>query len=172
MLKYVDTKVTFSEVPDEISLCINISNCPNHCKGCHSPYLAEDIGKPLIEYPKVHSDDYWIYIDELIEANNGITCVCLMGGDNNISLINILASFIKKEYGLKVAWYSGRSTIPYMSFKDFDYIKIGPYKEEFGPLNSKTTNQRMYKIEEVHNEDGSFSYEFKDITNKFWKDDV
>ena len=134
--------------------------------------MAEDIGKPLIEYPKVHSDDYWIYIDELIEANNGITCVCLMGGDNNISLINVLASFIKKEYGLKVAWYSGRSTIPYMSFKDFDYIKIGPYKEEFGPLNSKTTNQRMYKIEEVHNEDGSFSYEFKDITNKFWKDDV
>lgn len=27
MLKYVDTKVTFSEVPNEISLCINISNC-------------------------------------------------------------------------------------------------------------------------------------------------
>ena len=27
MLKYVDTMVTFSEVPDEISLCIEISNC-------------------------------------------------------------------------------------------------------------------------------------------------
>ena len=27
MLKYVDTKVTFAEVPNEISLCINISNC-------------------------------------------------------------------------------------------------------------------------------------------------
>ena len=47
MLKYVDTKVTFAEVPDEISLCINISNCPNHCEGCHSPYLAEDIGTEL-----------------------------------------------------------------------------------------------------------------------------
>ena len=28
MLKYVDTLVTFSEIPDEISLCINVSNCP------------------------------------------------------------------------------------------------------------------------------------------------
>ena len=55
MLKYVDTKVTFSEVPDEISLCISISNCPNHCKGCHSPYLAEDIGKPLI-YKDTHNN--------------------------------------------------------------------------------------------------------------------
>ena len=28
MLKYVDTMVTFSEVPSEITLCINVSNCP------------------------------------------------------------------------------------------------------------------------------------------------
>ena len=169
MLKYVDTKVTFSEVPDEISLCISISGCPNYCEGCHSSYLAEDIGKPLIEYPKVHSDDYTIYIDELIDANNGITCVCLMGGDNDISLINVLASFIKKEYKLKVAWYSGRDVIPYMSFENFDYIKIGSYKKELGPLTSKTTNQRMYKVEGVHHEDGSFSYDLVDITKKFWK---
>lgn len=27
MLKYVDTLVTFSEVLNEITLCINISNC-------------------------------------------------------------------------------------------------------------------------------------------------
>ena len=27
MLKYVNTEITFAEVPDEISLCINISNC-------------------------------------------------------------------------------------------------------------------------------------------------
>ena len=47
MLKYVDTLVTFSEVPDEITLCLNISNCPCHCKNCHSSYLAEDIGEGL-----------------------------------------------------------------------------------------------------------------------------
>lgn len=45
MLKYVDARVVFQEIPDEITLAINISNCPCHCKGCHSQYLAEDIGK-------------------------------------------------------------------------------------------------------------------------------
>ena len=48
MLKYVNTAITFAEFPDEISLLINISNCPCHCKGCHSAYLAEDIGEPLL----------------------------------------------------------------------------------------------------------------------------
>ena len=66
MLKYVDTLVSFQEVPDEISLCINISNCPCHCQECHSPYLAEDIGKPL---------GYWT-LNHLIKTNKGITCVC------------------------------------------------------------------------------------------------
>ena len=45
MLKYVDAKVVFAEVPDEVTLAINISNCPCQCKGCHSSYLAQDIGK-------------------------------------------------------------------------------------------------------------------------------
>ena len=48
-----------------------------------------------------------------------------------------------------------------LNLHDFDFIKLGPYKEEFGPLNSKTTNQRMYR---VHNS------ELEDITNKFWKE--
>ena len=47
MLKYVDTQVVFREIPNEITLAINISNCPFKCEECHSPYLREDIGKPL-----------------------------------------------------------------------------------------------------------------------------
>jgi hypothetical protein len=31
-----------------------------------------------------------------------------------------------------------------------DYYKIGPYVPQFGPLNSTTTNQHMYK--RVNNE--------------------
>ena len=46
-MKYADSKVVFSEVPDEITLAISISNCPGTCKGCHSPWLREDIGEPL-----------------------------------------------------------------------------------------------------------------------------
>ena len=167
MLKYVDTMVTFSEVPDEITLCINITGCKIGCKNCHSSYLAEDIGKPLIEYPKgIYSDNFIVHVDELIEKSSGISCVSMMGGDSDPCLVNVLASYIKYTYPkLKVAWYSGRQELSKnIMLKNFDYIKLGPYIEELGPLNSKTTNQRMYKVVEQNN-----NYELVDITDRFWK---
>ena len=151
MLKYVDTLVTFSEVPDEISLCINISNCPCHCKNCHSSYLAQDIGTELT----------FNEVRKLIKKNSGISCIAFMGGDSEPERVNALASFITNHYQLKVAWYSGRQELSKeIDLQNFDFIKLGSYKEEFGPLNSKTTNQRLYKVS-----DG----ELIDITSKFWK---
>ena len=158
MLKYVDTKVTFAEVPDEISLCINISNCPNHCEGCHSPYLAKDIGTLLTTEE----------ILKLCNDNKGITCVCFMGGDNDPLRVVLLSKFIKRETGLKTAWYSGKAdynTVQRANF--FDYIKIGKYIEALGPLNSKTTNQRMFKVIDKGNKE----FTLRDITHKFNKDD-
>lgn len=162
MLKYVDVAVTFSEIPDEITLCIDISNCPNHCPGCHSKYLWEDIGEPLNKESVL----------KLIEQNTGITCVCLMGGDQAPNSITWLARCIKEKYPhLKVAWYSGLSEI----HKDidvayFDYIKIGPYIEELGPLTSPTTNQKMIAFNHPTGEVCSDWYTM-DITYKFWKND-
>ncbi len=152
MLKYVDTLVGFAEFPDEISLCINISGCPCNCKGCHSSYLAKDIGEPLDLQ----------HLTNLIDSNKGISCVCIMGGDANPSEVDDIAQDIKEYYPeLKVGWYSGRQELSKdIELGNFDYIKLGPYIEEFGPLNSKTTNQRFYKVS-----DG----ELVDITSKFWK---
>ena len=152
MLKYVDTKVVFAEIPDEITLAINISGCPCNCKGCHSSYLAEDVGEPLDLQ----------HLTNLIDSNKGITCVGLMGGDANPSEVDDIAQDIKEYYPeLKVGWYSGRQELSKdIELSNFDYIKLGPYIEEFGPLNSKTTNQRFYKVS-----DG----ELVDITSKFWK---
>ena len=162
MLKYVDTKIVFQEIPDEVTLAINISNCPCHCKNCHSPYLAEHIGEPLI-YKDTHNNRTVINcnpLSELIEANKGITCVCLMGGDSNPEYINILGKTIKC-HKLKSAWYSGKQELSKdINLEFFDFIKLGPYIEEFGPLNSRTTNQRFYKVS-----DG----ELINITSKFWK---
>lgn len=31
MLKYVNCGIVFQEIPDEVTLSINISNCPCHC---------------------------------------------------------------------------------------------------------------------------------------------
>ena len=157
MLKYTDTQVTFAEVPDEITLCINISNCPCQCKGCHSSYLAEDIG-------------YWIthaQIDSKIITNRGITCVCFMGGDSEPKEVDFWAGYIKEKYpNLKVAWYSGRQELSKdINLWNFDYVKLGPFNEELGPLNSRTTNQRFYKVFHL----SSKKSKLMDITHKFWR---
>lgn len=169
MLKYVDAKVVFAEIPDEITLAINISNCPCHCKGCHSPYLAKDIGKTLIYYDK-QGDNYITSIDEIIENNIGITCIAIMGGDSDPTLVNELAKYIKCNYeSLKVAWYSGKPEIDQsIDLKNFDYIKVGPYIEERGPLNNPNTNQRFYKIHKETISDIR-EYKLKDETYKFFK---
>lgn len=138
-MKYKDYAVTFREFPDEISLCINISNCPFHCPGCHSPELWEDVGTELT-VKELH---------KLISHNKGITLIGFMGG--NIKEVSLLAEYIKNtDPSLKVGWYTGGllKTEEILKLKDFfDYIKIGPYIEEKGGLDKPTTNQRMYQID-------------------------
>lgn len=193
MLKYVDTKVTFSEIPDEITLCINLSNCPCHCEGCHSSYLAEDIGKVLTI----------TRINKLIEEYKGISAICFMGGDNDPKLVNHYAKLIKSEYigvpktigylnrdidilskgihmkkgyplsvtkykrsDIKVGWYSGRQELSKdIVLDNFDYIKLGPYIKDKGPLTSSSTNQVFYKVAHLKNGKSKLV----DITYKFWK---
>ena len=160
MLKYVNTIIGFKEVPNEITLCINISNCPFNCKGCHSSYLAENIGEPLNK----------VSLKELIENNKGISCVSFMGGDSDVAHIVALASWVKTHTNLKVAWYSGRSELADIVAKQlqwFDFIKLGPYIEELGPLNSKTTNQKFYEVLHIVNIHGKYNHYLTDITYKF-----
>lgn len=152
-MKYIDTKVVMQEVPDEITLAINISNCPCHCKSCHSSYLAQDIGEDLsIER-----------LTQLGTEAEGITCIAFMGGDADPKRVNRLAKWVKEELDLKVCWYSGRDTISdEINLENFDYIKVGRYDEFLGPLNSRTTNQRLYKV---------IDSRLFDITNRFWNED-
>ena len=154
-MKYTDTAIVFSEFPNEISLAINISNCPCHCVGCHSAYLANDIGNEL------NKD----VLKELIFKNEGITCIGFMGGDASPSIVNELAEFVKDEFPkLKTGWYSGRD---YLSDKididNFNFIKLGPFIPEHGPLNDKNTNQRFYKV---------INGNLIDSTDLFWKKKV
>ena len=156
MLKYVDTKITFSEVPNEISLCINFSNCPHKCEGCHSSYLSKDIGEEL----------NCSVLQKLIEDNRGISCICFMGGD--AESISYWAHWIKNNYpNLKVAWYTGDDELTeYTKIKYFNYVKIGHYDKDKGPLNSKTTNQRFYEVLRVNKLEEK--YVLNDITYLFW----
>ena len=154
MLKYVNTGIVFQEIPDEVTLAINVSNCPCHCPGCHSKYLWENIGTPLTP----------MAIDQMVcQYGNDITCVAIMGGDAEPTYVNTLARYIHREHpDLKVAWYSGRQRIPSVVRKaDFDYIKVGPYIAHLGCLKDRTTNQRLYKK--------AAGDDFTDVTSVFWK---
>lgn len=157
MLKYVDAKVVFAEIPDEITLAINISNCQVKCPLCHSKYLWQDEGTLLI-IPN---------LIKIIKDNKGITCVCFMGEGNSPMWINKLAEYIKdnqENFGkLKVGYYTGREKVPEeIKLENFDYIKIGSFNGY--PLNDKRTNQRMYSV--VHT---SLGLSVIDITKRFWK---
>ncbi len=153
MLKYVNTGVVFQEIPDEVTLAINISNCPCHCPGCHSKYLWDDIGVPLTTKA----------LDEFINKFGAdITCICFMGGDADPEYLCQLATYIHVHYPhYRVGWYSGRFRIAAQANRrEFDYIKVGPYIAHLGSLKCKTTNQRLYKLDS-----GGV---FQDITYRFW----
>lgn len=155
-MKYLDAKVVFQEVPDEITLAISITGCINKCEGCHSPQLREDIGTEL----------NCTELGKLILDNKGITCVCFMGGDGNPEGISDLAYYTKLiDSNLKTAWYSGCEKISKgINLRNLDYLKIGHYDKDRGPLNNPNTNQIFYKV--IHTDVPSDI--LMDITHRFW----
>ena len=154
MLKYVGTDIVFQEFPDEVTLAINLSLCPNFCPGCHSPQLSGDIGEVLTEER---------LLSLLDEYRDEITCVGFMGGDNDTLEVERLCKMVKTHYdgAIKTGWYSGRETLPEGIHLDaFDYVKTGGYREECGPMKSPATNQRLYRVR---------GHSLEDITSRFWR---
>ena len=148
-MKFLTQGIVFSEIPDEITLELGITNCPFNCEGCHSPFLQSDIGEILDEN----------VVHKLINKNRGISCILFSGGFPKE--VEELCIIVKNNYpNIKTAWYTGLSKIPNINLDYFDYIKIGPYMKDLGGLKSPTTNQRLYKIKDK---------KLEDITYKFWK---
>jgi len=152
MLKYYNYDIVFQEIPDEVTLAVNITNCPNRCKGCHSQHLQTDIGEELDE-KRIRS-----LMDKYASA---ITCFCFMGGDAEPLRVAELAGFMRLHYpGTKVAWYSGCAKLPKgFDNRNFQYIKLGGYVEELGNLKNETTNQHLFQVQQ----DGCM----KDISHMF-----
>ena len=118
MLKYYDYAIVFEEVPDEITLALNISNCPGMCDGCSEPWLLQDVGTELTTEE----------LDKLIGLNPHITCVGFMGGDNDHEAVYELTKYIHDTYHtIKVAMYSGREYLNLKLAQVLDYYKIGRF---------------------------------------------
>lgn len=151
MLKYTDYEVVFREIPNKVTLAINISNCPNHCPGCHSPELRKDIGTELTDNE----------LFRILDENKGINCVCFMGAGRDIPRLSEILGKLKEKFPfLETGLYTGADEFDESVFNgNLNYLKIGRYDEKLGPLNKKTTNQRLYRLVDGHR---------CDITELFW----
>ena len=155
-LKYVGYSIVLQEIPDEVTLAINISGCPHRCEGCHSAYLWEHNGYYI-------SED----LEDLMEKYKGlISCVCFMGGTQNQMELGKLLLYIK-QHNLKTALYTGLDSMNDINtdvLENLDYCKVGHYNQSVGGLNNRNTNQRMFKRDLESNG-------WNDITYKFWKEE-
>ena len=74
MLKFYNYDIVFQEIPDEVTLAVNITHCPHRCPHCHSPFLWEDTSELFNEEnARLILKDY----------RDAITCLSIMGGDND-----------------------------------------------------------------------------------------
>lgn len=148
MIKFLPelTSVVLEEIPDKVTLALEISSCQGHCVACHSPYLRRDIGEELT-VEKMSGQ---------LEENFGVNCLLFLGeGSDREMLLRLARDFRLLHPAVELAIYSGREAVEEDFYQVFDYVKVGPYIEEFGPLNERTTNQRLY-------------YHREDITYRFW----
>lgn len=149
-LKFQSKMICFQENPFEVNLSYSVSGCIRRCPGCHSSFLWDDIGD---------------YVEDVIqkdidENKDGITCVLFMGGDDDAHIDNLIdCALIAKRNGLKTCLYTGATFVDDNILQYFDYIKIGPYIKELGPLKSKTTNQRFYKVCDGNLEDVTYIFQ-------------
>lgn len=149
MLKIYDYAITFSEFPDDIALCVNISNCPNKCLHCSESYLCEDIGTPAT--PE--------FLKEITDKYSYATLFGIMGGDSDFDDRIRIAKWIKENTNMKVGIYSGKDYISLKGIEYIDYYKIGRWIYPFdsndnliidkqcGPINYVGTNQKIFKVE-------------------------
>lgn len=152
MVRCYNFDVVFAELPGETTLALNISGCPNRCPGCHSPHLQGDTGRVLDEAElRALLDRY----------GRSVTCLCFMGGDAAPHEIARLAECVRRlQPGLRTGWYSGRDELPEgLRIRSFDYVKLGRWIADRGPLSAPTTNQRLYRV----HADGTT----EDITDRF-----
>lgn len=150
MVKFLGPDIVFREIPNETSLAFDITNCQNCCVGCHSDFLRKDIGEPLTEN----------LLSSFIRDYGGmITCVLFLGEGNDSDGLVRLAKVVRAA-NLKSALYSGRVEVEDQIYSSFDYVKVGPYVAERGPLDASSTNQVLYRMT---------GGEREDITYLFWK---
>lgn len=141
MLYYTEVDLSSYEIPGETTLNIYISGCQNRCIDCHYPELqSNEYGEPLN-----------LNFKRIIELySNYATCICFMGEGRGTTVErNEMQDYIEHIHlaSMKAALYCGRDTTIESWMEDFDYVKVGRFYPDKGPLTAPTTNQKMYMKE-------------------------
>lgn len=138
MLYYSSPQIVLQEVPGEIALALSISGCPLSCKNCHSAHTKnKQYGTPLTEQE---------LLNQLLQHKH-ITCVLFYGGEWESDYLLELLKLVQLK-NLKTCLYTGRELkdIPKSILQYITFIKVGPYIEALGGLDSPTTNQKFITL--------------------------
>lgn len=138
MLRYHNIQVVLQEVPGQITLCFSITGCPLRCKGCHSPFLWKNGSGNLL------TDE--LFISLIDKYQSMISCILFMGGEwEEEDLIEKLKIAIDR--GLNTCLYTGLDDVSDEIKKYLIWLKVGPWIEELGGLDSPKTNQKFINVE-------------------------
>ena len=144
--------IVMAEIPRKITLAYQVYGCDVHCPSCHSKYLWDENAETSYELTKEKM------LEDVFKYGSTVDCILFLGGEWKKELTDFLD--LSKELGKETALYTGRdiSEIPESIKTRLDYLKYGPYDDEYGPLNKTTTNQHIIDMKTG-----------EDITNLFWK---
>lgn len=162
-LPVVETTITLTEIPDQISFTVVLGNCCRKCKGCHSAYLQYKLPESL-----------WTDVFHIVEQakkakKQGATAILLMGGTTNGIKPDVLQDAIARLAKiLPVGIYSGSeyNSIYNKILRDdpnLTWLKTGEFIEELGGLDKEHTNQQFF-VRDIH------TNTWKDITHLFRKE--
>ena len=130
--------VVFQECPNEVALCFSFFGCPLRCKDCHSEELWNPAGgTPLT--PK--------RFKQYLEQYSGLmSAVVFFGGEwQPLQLQKLL--MIAQAKQLKTCLYTGLNHVSRHLRPHLNFAKVGPWQSERGGLDSPTSNQAFYQIE-------------------------
>lgn len=151
-MRYLDTYISLQEVPGEISMIFQITNCPHRCPGCHSKELWSDKGIEL----------NLKRLEEVIGPYKGyLSCICFFGGEWDPDL----AVFLRRIQimGLKTCLYTGADSVSDELEASLNYLKVGSYIEKRGGLESESTNQVFHDLDHEKVLNNLFVKEFSHI---------
>lgn len=144
LVPVVTTGITMNEVPDKIAYFIELGECTQGCKGCHSEHLR---------CPVEHKTPLSTLVEKADEAiERGVNAIVVMGGTTNGLSLDDLCTIINALAEVApVCLYSG-SDDEYInsaigSLSNLTWLKTGSYQEDKGGLTSQKTNQRFYRKE-------------------------